>query len=106
MPASPEQAVREVGKRLAQPRLGKDALVKLLKASSVASLVSSCLNRSKSTALPFPVERCFDFRAFELVRGVLCCQLERYLLHVLVISQLEIRGALQPLYMWLPLPML
>uniref|UniRef100_A0A0D3EWS2 Uncharacterized protein n=1 Tax=Oryza barthii TaxID=65489 RepID=A0A0D3EWS2_9ORYZ len=66
MPASPEQAVREVGKRLAQPRLGKDALVKLLKASSVASLVSSCLNRSKSTALPFPVERCFDFRAFEL----------------------------------------
>ncbi|CAL4960254.1 unnamed protein product [Urochloa decumbens] len=31
MPDSPEQVVREVGKRLAQPRLGKDALVKLLK---------------------------------------------------------------------------
>uniref|UniRef100_K3XDX2 Sister chromatid cohesion protein n=1 Tax=Setaria italica TaxID=4555 RepID=K3XDX2_SETIT len=28
---SPEQVVREVGKRLAHPRLGKDALVKLLK---------------------------------------------------------------------------
>ncbi|KAF8717134.1 hypothetical protein HU200_026250 [Digitaria exilis] len=31
MPDSPEQIVREVGERLAQPRLGKDALVKLLK---------------------------------------------------------------------------
>ncbi|RLN05424.1 hypothetical protein C2845_PM13G14560 [Panicum miliaceum] len=31
MPDLPEQVVREVGKRLAQPRLGKDALVKLLK---------------------------------------------------------------------------
>ncbi|KAG2593232.1 hypothetical protein PVAP13_5NG110322 [Panicum virgatum] len=31
MPDSPEQVVREVGKHLAQPRLGKDALVKLLK---------------------------------------------------------------------------
>ncbi|KAG2602210.1 hypothetical protein PVAP13_5KG660400 [Panicum virgatum] len=31
MPDSPEQVVREVGKRLGQPRLGKDALVKLLK---------------------------------------------------------------------------
>ncbi|PNT73259.1 hypothetical protein BRADI_2g56220v3 [Brachypodium distachyon] len=31
MPSSPEQVVSEVGKRLAEPRLGKDALVKLLK---------------------------------------------------------------------------
>uniref|UniRef100_A0A0E0CAV1 Sister chromatid cohesion protein PDS5 homolog A n=1 Tax=Oryza meridionalis TaxID=40149 RepID=A0A0E0CAV1_9ORYZ len=36
MPASPEQVVREVGKRLAQPRLGKDALVKLLKQAESA----------------------------------------------------------------------
>ena len=34
MPDSPEQVVREVGKRLAQPRLGKDALVKLLKVTT------------------------------------------------------------------------
>ncbi|GJN17041.1 hypothetical protein PR202_gb04079 [Eleusine coracana subsp. coracana] len=31
MPSSPEEVVREVGKRLGQPRLGKDALIKLLK---------------------------------------------------------------------------
>jgi hypothetical protein len=31
---SPEQVVREVGKRLAHPRLGKDALVKLLKVTA------------------------------------------------------------------------
>ncbi|KAF0902491.1 hypothetical protein E2562_017891, partial [Oryza meyeriana var. granulata] len=36
MPASPEQVVSEVGKRLAQPRLGKDALVKLLKQAESA----------------------------------------------------------------------
>ncbi|KAL6614101.1 hypothetical protein ACP70R_036371 [Stipagrostis hirtigluma subsp. patula] len=36
MLASPEQVVREVGKRLAQPRLGKDALVKLLKQAESA----------------------------------------------------------------------
>ncbi|KAJ1286407.1 hypothetical protein BS78_03G350000 [Paspalum vaginatum] len=36
MPGSPEQVVREVGKRLAQPRLGKDALVKLLKQAESA----------------------------------------------------------------------
>uniref|UniRef100_A0ACD5VVH9 Uncharacterized protein n=1 Tax=Avena sativa TaxID=4498 RepID=A0ACD5VVH9_AVESA len=41
MPSSSEQAVSEVGKRLAQPRLGKDALVKLLKqAESVLSELS------------------------------------------------------------------
>nr|CAB3478957.1 unnamed protein product [Digitaria exilis] len=34
MPDSPEQIVREVGERLAQPRLGKDALVKLLKVTT------------------------------------------------------------------------
>ena len=34
MPDSPEQVVREVGKRLGQPRLGKDALVKLLKVTT------------------------------------------------------------------------
>lgn len=34
MPSSPEQVVSEVGKRLAEPRLGKDALVKLLKVTS------------------------------------------------------------------------
>ncbi|XP_040378681.1 sister chromatid cohesion protein PDS5 homolog A isoform X2 [Oryza brachyantha] len=36
MPRSPEQVVSEVGKRLAQPRLGKDALVKLLKQAESA----------------------------------------------------------------------
>ncbi|WVZ68025.1 hypothetical protein U9M48_017016 [Paspalum notatum var. saurae] len=36
MPGSPEQVVREVGKRLAQPHLGKDALVKLLKQAESA----------------------------------------------------------------------
>ncbi|KAL6840252.1 hypothetical protein ACP4OV_030062 [Aristida adscensionis] len=36
MPSSPEQLVREVGKRLAQPRLGKDAIVKLLKQAESA----------------------------------------------------------------------
>jgi hypothetical protein len=34
MPGSAEQVVSEVGKRLAQPRLGKDALVKLLKVTA------------------------------------------------------------------------
>lgn len=37
MPDSPEQVVREVGERLAQPRLGKDALVKLLKVTTAPS---------------------------------------------------------------------
>ncbi|VAH82321.1 unnamed protein product [Triticum turgidum subsp. durum] len=36
MSASPGQVVSEVGKRLAQPRLGKDALVKLLKQAESA----------------------------------------------------------------------
>ncbi|KAM0917251.1 hypothetical protein ACQ4PT_009670 [Festuca glaucescens] len=36
MPGSAEQVVSEVGKRLAQPRLGKDALVKLLKQAESA----------------------------------------------------------------------
>ncbi|TVU36377.1 hypothetical protein EJB05_18310 [Eragrostis curvula] len=36
MSGSPEQVVREVGKRLAQPRLGKDALIKLLKQAESA----------------------------------------------------------------------
>lgn len=50
MPDSPEQVVRDVGKRLAQPRLGKDALVKLLKQAESA-LSEFCQSSSLLDAL-------------------------------------------------------
>jgi hypothetical protein len=61
MSDSPEQIVREVGKRLAQKRLGKDALVKLLKVISPSPTDSPPGPFPPSiepSALSFLVKRC------------------------------------------------
>ena len=73
MPDSPELVVRAVGKRLAQPRLGKDALVKLLKVTTahfhplllVAYLL---LDLTQRASISGETPRCL--LSFELVGGL------------------------------------
>jgi hypothetical protein len=64
MPGSAEQVVSEVGKRLAQPRLGKDALVKLLKVTAPRPVPSR----------PVPARSSSDLDHLASVsRETLCC---------------------------------
>ncbi|OEL37949.1 hypothetical protein BAE44_0001036 [Dichanthelium oligosanthes] len=67
MPDSPEQVVREVGKRLAQPRLGKDALIKLLKVTtapfhSLLLLAHLLLDLTQRVSISRETPRCLTFR--------------------------------------------